>query len=60
MLYNVFSYTKFQVDVEFNLGAFNLFLTPQEVHLLFTLMNGFMKPSNFAMFTYMYINISIN
>ncbi|XP_035205371.1 autophagy-related protein 2 homolog B-like [Stegodyphus dumicola] len=34
-----------KVDVEFNLGAFNLFLTPQQVHMLYELMSGFIKPS---------------
>lgn len=35
-----------KVDVEFNFGAFNLFLTPQQVHLLFTLINSITKPTD--------------
>ncbi|XP_054715680.1 autophagy-related protein 2 homolog B-like [Uloborus diversus] len=35
-----------KVDVEFNLGALNLFLIPQQVHMLFELIFGLMKPSS--------------
>ncbi|XP_042904044.1 autophagy-related protein 2 homolog B isoform X1 [Parasteatoda tepidariorum] len=35
-----------KVDVEFNLGAFNLFLIPKQVHLLYDLLSGLLQPSS--------------